>query len=201
MVDVNINNQKAGIAFGFSQFSVMAVFAVLFYAAGCLMENNHDLDPGDVFIAIFSMMFGAQSVGNSQQFGPDLGKSIAAAKRIFGIIDQPSRIDAVAIDKDMTKVRIMPTDHTPKFSKHLKVIEGKIEFKDVWFRYPTRKADWVLRGLNLTINPNETVALVGESGCGKSTFVSLLMRFYDVDFGEILIDGVNVKDYNLHDMR
>lgn len=71
----------------------------------------------------------------------------------------------------------------------------------MWFRYPTRKADWVLRGLDLTINPNETVALVGESGCGKSTFVALLMRFYDVDFGEILIDGVNIQDYNLHDLR
>jgi len=59
----------------------------------------------------------------------------------------------------------------------------------------------VLKGLNLTINPGERVALVGESGCGKSTFVSLLMRFYDVDFGEILVDGVNIKDYNLHDIR
>lgn len=78
---------------------------------------------------------------------------------------------------------------------------GKIEFKNVWFRYPTRKTDWVLRGLNLTINPGETIALVGESGCGKSTFVSLLMRFYDADQGEILIDGQNIKTYNLHDLR
>ena len=59
----------------------------------------------------------------------------------------------------------------------------------------------MLRGLNLTINPGESVALVGESGCGKSTFVNLMMRFYDVDQGEILIDGVNIKDYNLHDLR
>lgn len=60
---------------------------------------------------------------------------------------------------------------------------GEIEFNNVWFRYPTRKNDWVLKGLNLKIKPNETVALVGESGCGKSTLVSLLMRFYDTDFG------------------
>lgn len=53
----------------------------------------------------------------------------------------------------------------------------------------------------MTINPNEQVALVGESGCGKSTFVNLLMRFYDVDFGEILIDGRNIKEYNLHSLR
>lgn len=94
------------------------------------------------------------------------------------------------MDEDKTKKRIRPEETT-----------GKIEFVDVWFRYPTRKEDFVLRGLNVTINPNECVALVGESGCGKSTFVNLLMRFYDVDFGEIKLDGVNIKDYNLHDLR
>ena len=51
------------------------------------------------------------------------------------------------------------------------------------------------------ILPSESIALVGESGCGKSTFVNLLMRFYDVDHGEILLDDVNIKDYNLHDLR
>jgi ATP-binding cassette subfamily B protein len=58
-----------------------------------------------------------------------------------------------------------------------------------------------LRGLTLTINPKDSVALVGESGCGKSTFVNLLMRFYDVDSGEILVDGVNIRDYDLHSLR
>lgn len=94
------------------------------------------------------------------------------------------------MDEDKTKKRIKPENVT-----------GKIEFVNVWFRYPTRKEDFVLRGLNITINPNESVALVGESGCGKSTFVNLLMRFYDVDFGDIMLDGVNIKDYNLHDLR
>jgi ABC-type multidrug transport system fused ATPase/permease subunit len=71
----------------------------------------------------------------------------------------------------------------------------------VWFRYPTRKEDFVHRGLNLLINPGESVALVGESGCGKSTFVNLMMRFYDVDEGEILLDDINIKTINLHDLR
>ena len=75
--------------------------------------------------------------------------------------------------------------------------KGQIEFQDVWFRYPTRKNDWILKGLNLKINSNETVALVGESGCGKSTIVSLILRFYDVNFGRILIDGKDIKDYDL----
>lgn len=58
-----------------------------------------------------------------------------------------------------------------------------------------------MKGFSIKINPNEQVALVGESGCGKSTFVNLLMRFYDIDSGEILLDGNNIKDYNLHDLR
>lgn len=94
------------------------------------------------------------------------------------------------MDKDSSKKRLDP-----------KTVKGKIEFKDVWFRYPTRKDDFVLKGLTLTINPNESVALVGESGCGKSTFVNLMMRFYDPDFGTVYLDGVDIKQYNLHDLR
>ncbi len=79
--------------------------------------------------------------------------------------------------------------------------KGEIEFQGVWFRYPTRKNDWILKGLDLKIAPNETVALVGESGCGKSTIVSLILRFYDVNEGRILLDGVNIRDYDLVSLR
>lgn len=94
------------------------------------------------------------------------------------------------MDKDGSKRRLRASD-----------VKGKIEFRDVWFRYPTRKDDFVLKGLTLTIEPNESVALVGESGCGKSTFVNLMMRFYDPNFGQIFLDGVNIQEYNLHDLR
>lgn len=80
-------------------------------------------------------------------------------------------------------------------------MKGKIEFRDVWFRYPTRKTDFVLRGLNLTVEPGQSVALVGESGCGKSTFVNLLMRFYDPDSGAVYLDGEDIRNINLHDLR
>lgn len=135
-------------------------------------------------------MFGASHGGTAAGFGPDMGKAEAAAERVFKIIDQPSTIDAIAMNSDSTKIRLDIT----------KVV-GKIEFRDVWFRYPTRKEDFVLRGLNITVNPNESVALVGESGCGKSTFVNLLMRFYDPDHGQVLLDGVDIKTINLHDLR
>lgn len=117
-----------------------------------------------------------------------MGKAKIAAERVFKIIDLPSTIDARQTTKDGVKV-------------NMETFVGKIEFKDVWFRYPRRKEDFVLRGLNITINPKESIALVGESGCGKSTFVNLVMRFYDVDSGEVLIDGVNIKDFDLHSLR
>jgi len=64
-----------------------------------------------------------------------------------------------------------------------------------------RKNEWVFKGLNLKINPNESVAVVGESGSGKSTLVNLILRFYDPDQGEVLIDGVNIKNYDLKQLR
>merc|ERR1712023_554276 len=133
-------------------------------------------------------MFSAFQAGNAAAFGPDMGKAKVAAERVFTIIDYPSQIDARESTKSGIKV-------------NMSTFVGKIEFKDVWFRYPRGKEDFVLKGLNLTINPKESVALIGESGCGKSTFVQLVMRFYDADAGEVLIDGVNIKDYDLHSLR
>lgn len=76
-----------------------------------------------------------------------------------------------------------------------------IEFKDVWFRYPLKKTHWVLKGLNLKINQNESLAVVGESGAGKSTLAGLLLRFYDVTLGELLINGKNIKEYDIVALR
>ena len=72
-----------------------------------------------------------------------------------------------------------------------------IKFKNVWFRYPTRPDTWVLKNFNLTIDDEETVALVGESGCGKSTIVQLIYRFYDPQFGSISINGVDIQKYSI----
>ena len=82
-----------------------------------------------------------------------------------------------------------------------KSFRGEIEFKDVWFRYPTRLQQWVFKGLNLKINPKDNIAVVGESGQGKSTFIALVMRFYDPEFGQVLIDGVDVKTMNVVALR
>ena len=117
-----------------------------------------------------------------------MGKAKKAAMTIFSYIDIPTKINAVDIPAD--RISIDP-----------ETFKGKIQFKDVWFRYPSRKNEWVFKGLNLTIHPNESVAVVGESGSGKSTLVNLVLRFYDPDQGEVLIDGINAKDYNLKQLR
>ena len=183
---------KVGLTIGINQFAMYIVMAAMFYTGGFLINKSIDektdkstLRPFDVFTALFSIMMGAMNAGSAAAYGPDMGKAKAAASRIFKIVDYPSKINAMAEQEKTEKIDL----------------KGKIEFKNVWFRYPTRKEDFVLRGLNITVNPSESVALVGESGCGKSTFVNLLMRFYDVDHGEILLDGINIKDYNIHQLR
>ena len=100
----------------------------------------------------------------------------------------PSKINAVDIPIEAREI------NADKF-------RGEIEFKDVWFRYPTRRNEWVFKGLNLKIHPNESIAVVGESGSGKSTLVNLVLRFYDPDFGQVLIDGIDAREYNLRQLR
>lgn len=133
------------------------------------------------------MMFGAFAAGQANQYGPDMGKAKKAGSLIFSLIDLPSKINPVDIPDDSIPVT--------------KDFKGEIEVRNVWFRYPTRKEEWIFKDFNLKIMPNESVAVVGESGCGKSTLVNLILRFYDPTEGEILIDGVNIKKYNLRQLR
>lgn len=85
--------------------------------------------------------------------------------------------------------------------KDLAVQNGKIEFKDVNFKYYKNNEKWVLEKINLMINPGETVGIIGSTGSGKSSLVQLIPRLYDADLGEVLVDGVNVKDYSLKNLR
>lgn len=110
-----------------------------------------------------------------------LQAAIVASHRIFLLLDAP-----VAIE----------TPERPK--KEGKSI-GKIEFQNVWFAY--KDEDWVLKDVSFSINPGESVALVGHTGSGKTTVTNLLMRFYDIQKGRILLDGVDVREWNLKDLR
>ena len=80
------------------------------------------------------------------------------------------------------------------------VAHGEITLEDVNFKYPSKQSR-VLRRLNLTIPANKKIALVGHSGCGKSTITNLLLRFYDVTGGSLKIDGIDIRDYNIGELR
>jgi len=122
-------------------------------------------------------------------FGPDLAAGLGAAEKIFKMINTPTTIDAMA------------TDEESKDKTQFKEFEGQIEFKNVWFRYPSRLDDWVFKGLDLKIEKDMCIAIVGESGSGKSTLINLVMRFYDPEIGQVLIDGVDVREYRVSDLR
>ncbi len=111
-------------------------------------------------------------------------RALASAKRISEVLDEKIDLsDEAAACPD------------------LDVKAGKVEFRNVSFRYYKTSPGKVLDNINLTINPGETVGVVGSTGCGKTTLVSMIPRLYDVDDGEVLVDGVNVRDYNLNHLR
>jgi len=110
-----------------------------------------------------------------------LQAAIVASHRIFLLLDLPVEIKS------------------PEQPKKSGKVVGKIEFQNVWFAY--KNEDWILKDVSFTVNPGESIALVGHTGSGKTTVTNLLMRFYDVQKGQILVDGVDVKDWNLHDLR
>ena len=111
-------------------------------------------------------------------------RAIASARRVAEVLDEkPDINDGSSTDKDLTVQR------------------GDIEFKHVTFRYYKNSEDSVLEDVNLKIKAGSVVGIIGSTGCGKTTLVSLIPRLYDADKGEVLVDGVNVKDYSLHNLR
>lgn len=111
-------------------------------------------------------------------------RALASAKRVKEVMEEEIDLsDAAAKEKEK------------------KVTSGKVEFKNVSFRYYKHSAEKVLDSINLTINAGQTVGIIGSTGCGKTTLVSLIPRLYDTDEGEVLVDGVNVKDYDLNHLR
>lgn len=180
------NGQKTalstGIAFGVAEFLGQALWAISFWV-GSIFVQNKQCDFEGLMKAISGLLFAGSSLGQASLFMPDFGKSKVAATNIFRLLDRESAIDPTT-NEGITKD-----------------IEGSIAAKKVEFEYPTRPDVPVLRGLSVDVSPGKTLALVGGSGCGKSTIVSLIERFYDPRTGVISIDGTDTKEYEVTGLR
>ncbi|XP_066921842.1 ATP-dependent translocase ABCB1-like [Clytia hemisphaerica] len=171
-----------GLAYGFSTGVMMFSDGACFRLGGYLAEKD-GLPLSAIIKVIIGIQFGAMTAGQTASYAPDYVKAKTAAGRILALFDREPVIDSYS-------------------SEGMKnVIKGDITFKDVEFAYPTRENVEVLQKLNITIPCGRTVAFVGASGCGKSTSVSLLERFYDVTGGKVLIDDILIKDYNIRSLR
>jgi ATP-binding cassette subfamily B (MDR/TAP) protein 1 len=183
---VNKSSFINGILFGLSQFFIFIIYAVLFYAGAQFMVNSDTpMSLGDFLKGIYCIIFAAFGLGQAQQYLGDMGKAKDALLNIFKTIDEPTQIDPLEIRTQCVT----------------KEIEGKIEFRNVTFSYPTRPDVKVFENLSFKILPGQSVAFVGYSGCGKSSIIQLLERFYNIESGEILIDDINISDYDLITLR
>ncbi|KAF4555065.1 ABC transporter transmembrane region-containing protein 2 [Elsinoe fawcettii] len=187
---VNAQN-KAGIhsalrssaLFAASQSLTFPCIALGFWYGGTLIARG-EFTMFQFFLVFTAVIFGAQSAGTIFAFAPDMGKAKQAASSMKTLFERVPAIDNWS------------EEGTP-----ITEMTGEIEFRDVHFRYPTRPETAVLRGLNLTVKPGQYVALVGASGCGKSTTIALLERFYDPLTGAVLLDGQDITTVNLTDYR
>ncbi len=161
---------------------VLGVFAIVcvLWFGGRLVLGNSFLNPGDfiTYIIIFSQVIQPLKILSSASY--NIRKGSASIERIEHIIDEDVSIKEVANPIKMGKFK------------------SNIEFKNVCFYYDDKI---VLEGINLIIEKGKSVAIVGSSGAGKSTLVDLVPRFHDVSKGELLIDGINIKNYSLESIR
>ncbi len=174
---------RSSTLYASSQSFMFLCTALGFWYGGTLLGNK-EITELHFFICFSAIIFGAQSAGTIFSFAPDMGKAKQAAKELKTLFDRVPAIDSWSQDGE-------------RFND----VEGTIEFRDVHFRYPTRPEQPVLRGLNLTVKPGQYVALVGASGCGKSTTIALMERFYDPLSGGVFVDGKEISRLNINDYR
>ncbi|XP_034163847.2 ATP-dependent translocase ABCB1 isoform X1 [Pangasianodon hypophthalmus] len=172
-----------GLTFGLSQAIPYMVNAAVFRFGSWLIAHCYT-EYEKVFLVFSVIVFAAMSIGQSSSFAPDFAKAKAATGRILDLLAKTPEIDIYNEAGDK------PTN-----------FKGDIEFRDVHFSYPSRPNIKILQGLNVSVTPGQTLALVGGSGCGKSTSVQLLERFYNTASGHVLMDGVDTKRLNLAWLR
>lgn len=154
-----------------------------------------------VWFAGRQIMIGNMEIGTLTAFITYLSQILTALNFLANIILQGAR--AAASDKRISEVLYADIDLTDEGAaqKDKQVEDGSIEFKNVSFKYFKNNSDYVLQDANLKINGGELIGIIGSTGSGKTTLVSLIPRLYDADCGEVLVDGVNVKEYSLSNLR
>ena len=173
-------NTRQQMAHPMSEFLGTVMIVIVMWFGGMLVLNGKGLS-GPTFIYYMIILYSIiNPLKDFSKAGYNIPKGLASMERIDKILKAENNI----------KERPDPI--------HVSDFRHKIEFRDVSFRYGEK---WVLRHINLTIEKGKTLAIVGQSGGGKSTLVDLIPRYYDVQEGEVLIDGVNVKDMAIHDLR
>nr|XP_019605320.1 PREDICTED: phosphatidylcholine translocator ABCB4 isoform X2 [Rhinolophus sinicus]XP_019605321.1 PREDICTED: phosphatidylcholine translocator ABCB4 isoform X2 [Rhinolophus sinicus] len=174
---------SANISMGIAFLLIYGSYALAFwYGSTLVISKEYTL--GNAMTVFFSILIGAFSVGQAAPCIDAFANARGAACVIFDIIDNNPKIDSFS-----------ERGHKPDN------IKGNLEFNDVHFSYPARANVKILKGLNLKVQSGQTVALVGNSGCGKSTTVQLIQRLYDPDEGMINIDGQDIRTFNVRYLR
>ncbi|TWI00469.1 ABC-type multidrug transport system fused ATPase/permease subunit [Flavobacterium tiangeerense] len=159
-----------------------AIVAVVWY--GVQLSISGEMSVGQLISFVLYSTFVGASFGGIAELYAQIQKAIGATERVFELLDEtPEKINS-----NKEKVAIQK-------------IKGTVEFRNVAFSYQSRKEIKVLKNVNFSANFGQKIAIVGPSGTGKSTIASLLLRFYNIDNGEILIDGKNIYDYDLENLR
>ena len=178
--DIMRVNIRQSSAHPMSEFLGTIMIVIVLWFGGVLVLNNHTLS-GPIFIYYMVMLYSIiNPLKDFSKAGYNIPKGLASMERVDKILMAENTIKEVARPKRLAS------------------FEHQIEFKNVSFRYGEQ---WILKDINLTIPKGKTIAIVGQSGSGKSTLVDLIPRYYDVQEGEVLIDGINVKDLGINDLR
>ncbi|RXN18488.1 multidrug resistance 1-like protein [Labeo rohita] len=173
------------VSMGLTQFIIFATYALAFwYGTKLSVDEPQNYSIGKVLTVFFSVMIGAFSLGQGAPNLESIAKARGAAYEVYKTIDMPRPIDSSSKE-----------GHKPDH------VKGDIEFKNIHFNYPSRKDVKILQGMSLKVPHGKTIALVGASGCGKSTTIQLLQRFYDPDAGEVTLDGHDIRSLNVRWLR
>ncbi|KAM6894113.1 bile salt export pump isoform 2-T2 [Xenentodon cancila] len=172
-----------GACYGFAQCVVFMTNSASYRFGGYLVKQE-GLHFSLVFRVISAIVTSGTALGRASSYTPDYAKAKISAARFFQLLDRVAKISVYSENGD-------------KWEN----FQGNIEFIDCKFTYPTRPDIQVLNGLNVSVKPGQTLAFVGSSGCGKSTSVQLLERFYDPDDGRVLIDGRDSTRVNVPFLR